>query len=521
MNTTLHLLRTSGALLAGACALAFAAPPAFADHTPATDCDPTLVDGAGVAYELNRNADVGDHDNGFGHYGQLRLREASDDFDTSFFDQDGECQQQNDGREIVFRQTEDAGGLEIIRRLYVSNTGEPFIRWRDTITNTNSAGDDPIAFEMDFDGHFHSHSDTYLGSTSSGDNEFARPDRWFTTGDADEFNSSPRHRGKKTANVLDAEPASPDRYDRVNDSPGGADTSGNDDFSGSDGMSVTYEGLSLAPGQSMTYMHLSRANASDEDEIGASMAEMNRSAADLSVAPSDVYAGMSDADRGLLRNFPFDGDGDRDGVLNRQDNCDRVSNADQADLDGDGQGDVCDADIDGDGLSNSAEAETGTDPRKADTDGDGRSDRDDACPKVAGNTGDGCTTNNITTVQQIVASQQGPVQRLRARGLSAKSRKSRTRRSVKVATSGRLLLPAGLTAAQGCTRGIVQVQVKSGTRTVSTRRSALRPDCTFVSSVTFAGRSRLGQRQMKVIAMFLGNDRLFRQRAKTLSIGRP
>lgn len=54
----------------------------------------------------------------------------------------------------------------------------------------------------------------------------------------------------------------------------------------------------------------------------------------------------------------FDGDGVPDAV----DNCADHANADQADMDGDRKGDVCDSDLDGDGHSNGKERAHGTDP---------------------------------------------------------------------------------------------------------------------------------------------------------------
>jgi hypothetical protein len=42
-------------------------------------------------------------------------------------------------------------------------------------------------------------------------------------------------------------------------------------------------------------------------------------------------------------------DWDSDGIRNAQDNCTKQYNPTQKDLDGDGQGDVCDSDRDGDG----------------------------------------------------------------------------------------------------------------------------------------------------------------------------
>ncbi|SDS81143.1 Thrombospondin type 3 repeat-containing protein [Gillisia sp. Hel1_33_143] len=47
-----------------------------------------------------------------------------------------------------------------------------------------------------------------------------------------------------------------------------------------------------------------------------------------------------------------DADCDNDGILNGDDNCPSNSNSNQADLDGDNIGDICDLDIDGDGVAN-------------------------------------------------------------------------------------------------------------------------------------------------------------------------
>lgn len=69
-------------------------------------------------------------------------------------------------------------------------------------------------------------------------------------------------------------------------------------------------------------------------------------------------------------------DRDNDGVDNDVDNCPFDANADQADLDRDGAGNVCDDDDDGDGLPDDYEIANGLDPlnsfdQRADPDGDG------------------------------------------------------------------------------------------------------------------------------------------------------
>jgi len=85
--------------------------------------------------------------------------------------------------------------------------------------------------------------------------------------------------------------------------------------------------------------------------------------------------------------FPNDptetADNDKDGVGDNGDNCPELSNADQADLDDDKLGDVCDDDLDGDGVNNDADAFPSDPAETADTDKDGVGDNSDNCPEAA------------------------------------------------------------------------------------------------------------------------------------------
>ena len=77
-------------------------------------------------------------------------------------------------------------------------------------------------------------------------------------------------------------------------------------------------------------------------------------------------------------------DTDSDGIADSADNCPTVYNPDQADMDNDGIGNVCDSDIDGDGVANDIDnCVILSNPDQTDADGDGY--------------GDGCTTNHCVT----------------------------------------------------------------------------------------------------------------------------
>jgi hypothetical protein len=105
--------------------------------------------------------------------------------------------------------------------------------------------------------------------------------------------------------------------------------------------------------------------------------------------------------------------------------------------------------------------------------------------------------------------------------LSARTSPRRdTRTPYRFTTTGRLTLPARVTAAQGC-RGTVTVQIKAGRKTVSTRRLKLRSNCTYRSRVTFRIKRRLRQRTLKRSARFGGNAVMAAKSAsrQTLRVG--
>lgn len=112
----------------------------------------------------------------------------------------------------------------------------------------------------------------------------------------------------------------------------------------------------------------------------------------------------------------LDRDNDGDGLRNGLDNCVEVSNADQANLDGDELGDVCDSDADGDGYLGSNFG--GNDPddfdasNVPDSDGDGFGDNEDNCVNVPNpsqadfdddGAGDACDTDFFDSDDDAVA----------------------------------------------------------------------------------------------------------------------
>ena len=85
-------------------------------------------------------------------------------------------------------------------------------------------------------------------------------------------------------------------------------------------------------------------------------------------------------------------------------------------------------------------------------------------------------------------------------------------------TRGRLTPPSGVSRSDAC-QGRVSIQVKRGKQTVSNRRVAVRPNCTFQQTVKFKNRKRLGKaRSLRWIVTFQGNRVLLPQKTKARTV---
>jgi hypothetical protein len=125
--------------------------------------------------------------------------------------------------------------------------------------------------------------------------------------------------------------------------------------------------------------------------------------------PVDANADQANND-GDTQGDACDPDDDNDTVIDATDNCALTANADQANNDGDAQGDVCDPDDDNDTVNDASDncaltanadqanndGDTQGDACDADDDNDGVDDGADACPTQAGpSSNGGCPESDI------------------------------------------------------------------------------------------------------------------------------
>jgi hypothetical protein len=81
-------------------------------------------------------------------------------------------------------------------------------------------------------------------------------------------------------------------------------------------------------------------------------------------------------------------------------------------------------------------------------------------------------------------------------------------------TSGRVTLPSGVSRAQGC-NGRISVQIKAIRKTISTRRTLVKSNCRYRSTVTFKERNRFSKSGVLTVRVrFQGNDFLLAKSAK-------
>lgn len=357
-------------LLAAACA-SFVAALAAPGSAAAASCNVTLTDSGGFKWRFDEFGEVrdGGKQGTADPYGSAVIAgfpafaaaAAGSSSTSSYVTGTGSCTLAQSGREILYPEQpfgSNAPGLSGARRAYVPAAGRAYARFVDTLRNTSGS---IRSYDMLVLGGLGSDCGTKVDATSSGDDVVARPDRWMTTYDdaagddtcpnvfvaANPDNST----GLPLAHNWDGPSSPPDRADAYpndlaeNLEPGGLPR-------------IEYREITLAPGQSVSYAHFEQQPTVLAGNVGGAM----NAALAIDGEPSDLWTGMSAADRALVRNWCI-GDCDKDSAPDTTDDCKGVFNPGQLDSDKDGLGDACDADDDNDGRSDAAELALGTDPR--------------------------------------------------------------------------------------------------------------------------------------------------------------
>jgi Ca2+-binding RTX toxin-like protein len=123
-----------------------------------------------------------------------------------------------------------------------------------------------------------------------------------------------------------------------------------------------------------------------------------------------------------------------------------------------------------------------------------------------------------TSQQTASAIRSVTVPRFTLRSISFKTKPGKdTTAPFKFKTSGKINLPSGVTAANGC-KGDVIITFKAGKKTISSRRAKVSKSCTFSKSVTFSLPSRLHPKTLRVHVAFRGNAVVSPKGSKTKTV---
>ncbi|HEX8123878.1 MAG TPA: thrombospondin type 3 repeat-containing protein [Solirubrobacteraceae bacterium] len=360
--------------------LAFVAVAAAAALAPVTasavTCSPTtLTDSDGVDWQTSQYLSASTTN-------RTALAYASPYFDDDYAvyyyagaELADRCSLEDGDRELRFPALM-LGDLEVSGTVYVPSGPPAFMRVLVLLHNPHG---EPAALAPRMYGNFAwPKPDSAMVTSSNGDAEATAADDWLVAHNAADATDPAlallwnfgTDRRRSANGVFDYD----DRF--VNPPP--AFTSGHNE------PQARFDRTVVPAGGTVAYMWAALTRAGDEATTTA--------ARELQAAPDALLAGLSDEEKRMLQNVGL-ADADVDGIA-AGDNCRFAVNPDQANLDGDAQGDACDDDGDGDGVADATEAARGTDPRKADTDGDGRRDDVDTCPLKAGSGPDGCARSD-------------------------------------------------------------------------------------------------------------------------------
>ncbi|HEX8206860.1 MAG TPA: hypothetical protein VF587_12440 [Solirubrobacteraceae bacterium] len=435
----------------------------------AADCDPgpALTDAEGYDWTFDNDADVfSDNADGISNSGALY-------FDTQYssyyyaFPDDG-CTTEEGGREIVYPTT-DIAQLRIHGKVFIPDDDPAFIRHLWSITNTSGSS---VPLRLFRHNQADEYATTQIVDSSTGDADVDARDTWWT------FNNSADATDPTNAFVMQGSGSRRTSVEAVFD-----ECCQETEQPVEDGFAYPhwrYFEHTFAPGETasiVTFMVV-RADPGDAADFAAQLA-----------AGSAGLEGLSDDELRAIRNFTFP-DHDRDGAANEADNCAFVPNGDQANADGDGEGDACDGDDDDDGLGDAAEAALGSDPLRADGDGDGTRDADDACRTTPSRLPGGCPRFDQAEIVNPVAGRVDP----------ASTTATLKRRGRRFTAQGSVVPPDGLTPAQACTAGRVELRARKGRRAAGRRRARIKADCTYSVTLRVRRRGRL-----RLSVRWLGN----------------